>query len=57
MKNLYSYRCRISERKIREIVRCFSVDLTVLQAAQLTRLNRNTINRFHAALRQRIFGL
>jgi len=36
-------------------VRRFSVDLMALQTAQLTRLNRNTINRFYAALRQRIF--
>jgi len=55
MKNRYSFRCRISEKKIREIVRCFSVDLTALQTAQLTRLNRNTINRFYQAFRQRIF--
>lgn len=36
MKNGYSFRSRISEAKIREIARCFSVDLTALQAAELT---------------------
>ncbi len=30
MKNRYSFRSRIFDAKIREIVRCFSADLTVL---------------------------
>ena len=55
MKNIYCYRSRISERKIRDIVRCFSADLTALQTAELTDLNRNTINRFYLAFRERIF--
>lgn len=36
MKNRYAFRSRISEKKIREIVRCFSADLTALQTAELT---------------------
>jgi transposase-like protein len=55
MKNKYASRSRISERKTREIVRYFSADLTALQAAQLSGLNRNTINRFYRGLRERIF--
>ena len=54
MKNKYAVRSRISAAKIREIVRCFSADLTALQAAQLSGVNRNTINRFYRALRERI---
>ena len=54
MKNKYARRSRISEAKIREIVRYFAADLTALQAAQLSGLNRNTINRFYRALRERI---
>ena len=54
MKNRYSFRSRISEAKIREIVRCFSADLTALQTAELTGANRNTINRIYLGLRQRI---
>ena len=54
MKNKYSFRSRISEAKIREIVRCFSADLTALQTAELTGANRNTINRIYLGLRQRI---
>ena len=45
MKNKYAHRSRVSEKKIREIVRYFAADLTALQAAQLSGLNRDTINR------------
>jgi len=54
MKNRYAHRSRISEKKIREIVRYFAADLTALQSAQLSGLNRNTVNRFYRALRERI---
>jgi len=54
MKNRYAYRSCVSEKKIREVVRYFAADLTALQAAQLSGLNRNTINRFYRVLRERI---
>ena len=54
MKNRYAFRSRISEAKIREIVRCFSADLTALQTAELGGTKRNTINRIYLGLRQRI---
>jgi len=54
-KNRYAKRSRISEAKIREVVRYFAADLTALQAAQLSRLNRNTVNRLYRGLRERIF--
>ena len=54
MKNRYSKGSHLSERKSREVVRCFAADLTALQTAQLTGLNRNTINRIYRALRERI---
>ena len=53
-KNKYSYRAKISPAKIRQIVRLFAVDLDASQIAQLTNLNRNTVNRYLAALRERI---
>ncbi len=56
MKNRYAIRSRLSEAKIPKIVRCFSVDLTALQTANLTDTNRNTINRIYLVLRQRIFS-
>ena len=53
MKNHYSKRSHLSEKKTREIMRCFATDLTALQAAEMTGLNRNTINRYYRALRER----
>ena len=35
-------------------MRCFSADLTALQAAELSGVNRNSINRIYLGLRQRI---
>ena len=54
-KNKYAYRSRISEAKIREVVRYFAADLTALQTAELSGLNRNTVNRLYRALRERIY--
>ena len=54
MKNKYAYRSKISEDKIRQIVKLFAVDLDASQIAEVTSLNRNTINRYLAAFRERI---
>ncbi len=54
MKNKYARRSKISEGKVRELVRYFAADLTALQAATLSGLNRNTVNRFYRGLRERI---
>lgn len=52
-KNKYSFRSKILEAKIRQIVRLFAVDLDASQIAVVSRLNRNTINRYLAAIRER----
>ena len=52
MKNRYSKNAKISEAKIRQIVRLFSVDLNALQIAAVAGVNRNTINRITAHLRE-----
>ena len=54
MKNKYATRSKISEAKIRQIVRLFAVDLDALQIAQIAGVNRNTVNRYLAAFRERI---
>jgi len=51
-KNKYFIRSRISEHKFRQIVKYFSLDLEA--KAHLTRLNRNTINRYFNLIRKRI---
>jgi len=54
VKNRYVVRSRISEAKFRRFLRCVAADLTAVQTAQLTGLNRNTVNRLLAALRERM---
>ncbi|MFN8367248.1 MAG: IS1595 family transposase [Candidatus Kapaibacterium sp.] len=47
-------RSRISKAKFLEIVRLFSYDLSATQIAQVTSLNRNTVNRYVSAIREMI---
>jgi len=54
LKNRYANRSKISEKKIRQIVKLFSLDLDASQIADLTALNRNTINRYLSEIRARI---
>ncbi len=49
-KNKYSLRSKISEAKIRQIVRLFAVDLDTVQIAAVTGLNWNTTDRYRAAM-------
>ena len=55
LKNRYANRSKISEKKIRQIVKLFSLDLDASQIANLTALNRNTINRYLTEIRARIY--
>ena len=57
IKNKYIKRSRISEAKFRDLVRYFSLDLDAQQIAILTRLNRNTVNRYLKLIRMRIADL
>ena len=52
--NRYVRRSKISEAKFRELVRYFSLDLDAHKIAALTRLNRNTVNRYLLRIRERI---
>ncbi len=54
MSNIYVKRSRISDRKFREFLKLFCLDLTATQIAQITRLNRNTVNRFIQLIRLRM---
>ena len=55
MKNKYIKRSHLSEAKFRQLVKCFSLDLTALQTAEITALNRNTIDRIYGLIRQRMY--
>lgn len=54
MTNKYVNRAKISEVKFRELLRFFSLDLTAIQIAELTVLNRNTVNRYLTEIRKKI---
>ena len=54
MKNKYIKVSHISEVKFREIVKLFSEDLSATQIANLTKLNRNKINRYLMLFKARL---
>jgi len=56
MRNKYVKRSRISEKKFRQLVKLFSLDLDAVQISELAHLNRNTVNRYLKAMRNRIAG-
>jgi transposase-like protein len=53
-KNKYAKSAKLSERKFRELIKLFSVDLDASQIAKVTGLNRNTVNRYLKEIRKRI---
>ena len=55
MENKYIIRSRISEKKTRQIIRCFAKDLTAAQTAAETHITRKTINTLFTLIRQVIF--
>ena len=57
VKNKYVIRSRISEAKFRQIILLFSEDLSATQISHLTRLSRQTINKYLTAIRLRIVEL
>jgi len=50
-KNKYAKGVKLSERKFRELIKLFSVDLDSSQIAKVTGLNRSTVNRYLNAIR------
>ena len=53
-RNRYANRSRISSKQFRQVVWYFVVDLTASQIALLMALNRNAVNRYLRAMRERI---
>lgn len=53
-RNRYLARSHISAKKFRQFVKAFSLDLTAVQIAKLTGLNRNTVNRLCRIVRERM---
>jgi len=57
VKNKYIKHAHISERKFKEILKCFCIDLTATQTSSLTGINRNTVNKYYTKFRERIVDL
>lgn len=53
-RNRYAKRSRISETRFREFLRCFALDLTATQAAQITGLSLRTAKVLYQKIRVRI---
>jgi len=54
MKNRYCFRSRIAEKKFRQLVRLFAIDLEATKIAQITGISRIAVNRYLKAIRVRI---
>jgi transposase len=57
MENRYIREARISERKFKELLMMFCVDVPALTASALTRVNRKTSQRIYGLLRRRVVEL
>ena len=55
MGNKYCKSSQLSEAKFRQIIKCFSLDLTATQTAQIAGVSRNAVNRIYSKIRARIF--
>jgi transposase-like protein len=53
-RNHYLVRSHISEKKFREFVRYFALDVTAVQISKLSGLNRNTVNRLCRIVREKM---
>jgi hypothetical protein len=53
-KNKYAKRSKISEAKFRRLIQYFASDFDAKKIADLTNLNRNTVNRYLTLIRERI---
>ena len=54
IKNRYAKRAKISEAKVRILIRYFVYGLEAKTIASLSGLNRNTVNRYLTLIRKRI---
>ena len=53
-KNRYIIRARITEVKFRQFLKLFALDLEATKISKITRLNRNTVNRYTRLIRERM---
>lgn len=54
MGNKYIRCSHLTEAKFRQLVKCFALDLTAVQTAEMAVLNRKTVDRIYSLIRTRI---
>jgi hypothetical protein len=54
IRNRYYRRARLSERKFRDLLRCFSIDMSATDTARLTSVSVRSTNTVYLKIRQRI---
>jgi len=54
-KNPYKKQTRLGAHKTREIIRCFSLDLTSVKTAEILKLNRKTVDNWYNYIRKIIY--
>ena len=54
IRNRYYRRARLSERKFRDLLRCFSIDMFATDTARLTSVSVRSTNTVYLKVRQRI---
>jgi len=52
---VYIKRCRISQKKLNLIIKCFLTDITATSCFEISDVNRNTVNRLYNVFRELIF--
>ena len=57
LKKKYLYHSKTEEKKFRQILKLFALDLTASQSTEFTNLNIKTINLLHGKFRERIKDL
>ena len=53
-RNRYYHRARLSERKFRDLLRCFAVDLNASNTARLSGISVRSVNTLFLKLRRRL---
>jgi transposase-like protein len=53
--NRYYRHSKLTERRFRRVTRCFALDLTATDTAELTGLSRRSVNDLYARIRQRLY--
>lgn len=57
MNNKYFYGSHLTERKFRQIIQLFCIDMEAKKVAEITGVSRQSINRIFHATRQRIIDM